>query len=498
MKIIDRYLIKSFLRPFVLTFFFAVFILLMQWLWKYVDDLVGKGLEIKYILSLLFYASATMVPMAVPLAVLLSSLMTFGNLGERYEIVAMKSAGIPINKLMLPLAMVAFIIGCMAFAFSNWIVPKSYVKMKTLLVDIQEQKPALNIEEGAFYTGFDDFTIRIGKKSNNGAEIEDVLIYDHSRNQGNTTMTYAKKGSMQMTPDKKYLLFRLYDGYYWDESRNSTNRRVGSRNAYYPLMRATFKQQYKRFDLSSFQMQKTDDSFFEGTNQALPISALGDQIDTLKSGIKKLSLSMAETFLYNLYYFNAFVKAKEKMPAVDTVFYYYGLNKEYAVPDQKRAMQYAIQSAKNAINSINFSYDDLKYKHYSMWAYQIEYQRKFTLSFACILMFFIGAPLGSLIRKGGLAVPLVITVLFFTFYFVISIIGEKVAKGSVLPVVFGMWLSSIILLPVCIILTQQATVDSSSLSWERWSEWFREFIKNRSNILLKKRKKQHESTANMS
>jgi lipopolysaccharide export system permease protein len=489
MKIIYRYLIKNFLGPFVLTFFFAVFILLMQWLWKYVDDLVGKGLEIRYILELLFYASATMVPMAVPLAVLLSSLMTFGNLGERYEIVAMKSAGIPIKKLMLPLAMVALIIGCFSFAFSNWVVPKSYVKMKTLLVDIQEQKPALNIETGTFYTGFDDFTIRIGKKSGNNEEIEDVLIYDHSNNQGNTTMTYAKRGSMQMTPDKKYLLFRLYDGYYWDESRNSTNRKVGSRNSYYPLMRATFKEQYKRFDLSSFQMQKSDDSFFEGTNQAMPISELGAQIDTFKTAIKKLSLTVVESFLYNMYYFNAFVKPKEELSPADTVLYFYGINKDYAVPDQKRVLMFAQQSSQNCINSINFTYDDLKFRHHSLWAYQIEYQRKFTLAFACLLMFFVGAPLGSLIRKGGLAVPLVITVLFFTFYFVISIIGEKVAKGSVFPVIVGMWLSSLILLPVCAILTHQATEDFSSFSWERWMEWLREFIKKRPYILFKKRKK---------
>ena len=489
MKIIYRYLIKNFLGPFVLTCFFADFILLMQWLWKYVDDLVGKGLEIKYILELLFYASATMMPMAVPLAMLLSSLMTFGNLGERYEIVAMKSAGISIKKLMIPLAMVAFVIACFSFAFSNWLVPKSYVKMKSLLVDIQEQKPALNIEESIFYTGFDDFTLRIGKKSSNNEEIEDVLIYDHSRNQGNTTMTYAKRGSMQMTQDKRYLLFRLYDGYYWDESRNSTNRRAGSNNSYYPLMRATFKEQYKRFDLSSFQMQKSDDSFFEGTNQAMPVSELGTQIDTLKSGIKQLSLSMAESFLYNIYHFNVFVKPKEELPSADTVLYFYGLNKGYNVPDQKQILMLAQQSSENSINSINFTYDDLSFRNRSLWSYQIEYQRKFTLSFACLLMFFIGAPLGSLIRKGGLAVPLVITVLFFTFYFVISIIGEKMAKGSQFPVILGMWLSALILLPVCAVLTHQATEDSSSLSLEKWGEWFREFIKKRPYILFKKRKK---------
>ncbi|MDR2868560.1 MAG: LptF/LptG family permease, partial [Bacteroidales bacterium] len=186
MKIIYKYLIKNFLGPFLLTFVFADFILLMQWLWKYVDDLVGKGLEIKYILELLFYASATMVPTAIPLAILLSSLMTFGNLGEKYEIVAIKSAGISIKTMMLPLAILTLMISIGAFSFSNWVVPKAFVKMKTLLVDIQEQKPALNIEEGTFYGGFDNFIIRIGKKGSNNEKIEDVLIYDHSKQQGNT------------------------------------------------------------------------------------------------------------------------------------------------------------------------------------------------------------------------------------------------------------------------------------------------------------------------
>ncbi|MDR1112729.1 MAG: LptF/LptG family permease, partial [Bacteroidales bacterium] len=392
--------------------------------------------------------------------------------------------------------MVTLIIGCLAFAFSNWVVPKSFVKMKTLLVDIQEQKPALNIEEGIFYTGFDDFTLHIGKKSGNNEQIENVLIYDHSRNQGNTTMTYAKRGTMKMTPDKRYLLFTLYDGFHWDESRNSNNRKVGSQNtsSYYPLTRATFKEQYKRFDLSSFQMQKSDDSFFEGSNQAMPISELGAQIDTFKTAIKKLSFNVAESFLYNMYFFNLFIKPKEKIATVDTVLYYYGLKDDFSVPEQKRVLIFAQQSSQNCINSINFTYDDLNFRHISLWSYQVEYQRKFTLAIACLLMFFIGAPLGSLIRKGGLGVPLVITVLFFTFYFVISIIGEKVAKGSVFPVTLGMWLSTLILLPICAILTRQATEDSSSLSWEKWSEWMSEFIKKRPHILFKKQKDDENTT----
>ena len=227
MKIINRYLIKNFLGPFALTFFVALFVLLMQFLWKWVDELVGKGLEISILLKLLFYASITLTSMAFPLAVLLASLMTFGNMGERYEIVALKSAGIPISRMMRPLAILAVVISVIAFLFSNVAIPKASVKLRMMLFDIQEQKPALNIEEGVFYTGLDNYSIRVGKKMPDGEKIKDVLIYDHSSHQGNTTVTYAKEGVMTVTPDKHYLLFTLYDGSFWDESSKSGIQKDG-------------------------------------------------------------------------------------------------------------------------------------------------------------------------------------------------------------------------------------------------------------------------------
>ena len=279
MKIIYRYIIKSFVGPFALTFFFALFILLMQYLWKYVDDLVGKGLEITLILELLFYASATFVATAAPLAILLSSLMTFGNLGEKYEMVAIKSAGIPISKLFIPLFILALFIGCGTFMFANYVSPKAFLKSRALLLDIKDQKPALTIEEGVFYDGLDNYVIRIGHKGRDNATIEEVMIYDHSKGQGNTTVTYAKKGTMKTTEDKKFMLFTLYDGFYWDESRNSAN--TGTVKSKFPLVRAVFKEQYKRFDISSFQFEKTDQSFYISNYQALPISQLHKNINII-------------------------------------------------------------------------------------------------------------------------------------------------------------------------------------------------------------------------
>ncbi|MEG1556149.1 MAG: LptF/LptG family permease [Bacteroidales bacterium] len=484
MKIIYRYLIKNFLGPFVLTFFVALFILLMQYLWKWVDELVGKGLEIYLILELLFYASATLVSMALPLAVLLSSLMTFGNLGERYEIVALKSAGISIGKMMFPLACLVFLISCFAFWYSNYVIPEANVKLKTLLYDIREQKPTLSIEEGVFYTGFDDYTIRVGKKHGDNETIEDVLIYDHSRHQGNTNMTYAKRGTMKMTYDKHYILFTLYDGFYWDENSNQDNG-----NSRFPLTRARFKEQYKRFDLSSFQIQKTDESFFKSTQQSMPVHELAQQIDTMKREINGLSETAVHSFMNNLYFFNAMIKN-------DSTFDRFEADTNYCMDSlpldqRKQIYDFASQSTGSYMNSVSFAYQDVKFRNMSLWGYQIELHRKFTLSLACFLFFFIGAPLGSIIRKGGIGVPLVITVFFFTFYFVISIIGEKVSKGSVIPVAWGMWFSSLILLPMCIFLTYKATVDSAVFSTEAYAK----FIKKIKNSKLFNRNKKNENSS---
>ncbi len=491
MKIIYKYIIKNFIGPFVLTFFFALFILLMQYLWKYVDDLVGKGLEISIILELLFYASATFVATAAPLAILLSSLMTFGNLGERYEIVAIKSAGIPISKLFIPLLLLSVIIGIFTFWFANNISPKAFLKSKTLLLDIRDTKPALSIEEGVFYDGLDNYVIRIGKKGRDNASIEDVLIYDHSKGQGNTTVTFAKKGEMRITDDKKYMLFTLYNGFFWDESRNSTNS--GSVRSKYPLVRAGFKTQYKRFDISSFQFQKTDQSFYQSNNQSLPISELQTKIDTLKKQIFLMQEAPSNNFFSNLYFYNNIINFDSTFqanPKLKTTYSFDSLSND----KKKEVLNFAQMGAGGFINAVKYAYDDVQWKNYNLWSFQIEVHRKFTLAVACLLFFFIGAPLGSIIRKGGIAIPLVVTVLFFIFYFVISIIGEKVAKGDLIPVSMGMWFSTAVLVPICAFLSYKATIDSAVFSIDENLKWFSRF----KNIKFLNLKKKHENTTTLS
>lgn len=443
----------------------------MQFLWVYVDELVGKGLEIKYILRLLFYASATMVSMAAPLAVLLSSLMTFGGLGEHYELVALKASGIPISKLMAPIALFCILIGIGSFWFSNAVTPQAWMKMKSLQYNIRNQKPTLSIDEGAFYDGFDNYIIRIGKKHRDNERIEDILIYDHSRHQGNTTMTYASHGTMSITPDGKYMLFYLYDGYFWDESRNDN-----SKESRYPLNRAHFKEQYRRFDLSSFELQEEENSFYSTSTKAMSIEELNGRIDTIKGSIANISDEAVRAFYNSLHNFQA-VKTHQ-LSAEDTAKVC--IDSVLSGYDKHRLQNifgFANQASYGTSGNVRYTYEDVKFKNESLWSHQIEWHRKFTSAVACFLFFFIGASLGSIIRKGGLGVPLLITVVFFVIYFSLSLFGEKLAKGSAVPVSFGMWLSTFILIPLCVFLTRKATTDSAIFSAEEYTKWF-EKLKN--------------------
>lgn len=478
MKIAYRYIIRNFLGPLVLTFFVAIFILLMQFLWKYVDDLVGKGLEIHILLKFLFYAAGSLMNMALPLAVLLASLMTFGNMGERLEVVALKSAGISISKMMAPLALMSLMLAVFAFWYADRVIPVANLKLRTLIYNVQEQKPALNIESGVFYNGFDDITIRIGHKQSDNATIEDVLIYDHSRHQGNVTMTYAKSGTMRMTDDGKFLLFVLRDGFFWDESVN-----MESRSASQPLNRATFTEQYKCFDLSSFELKENDEEFFASSQQAMPLSMLSDRIDTLKVQKKKAEGEVAQGFLNSFYYFTNFVFNREKdAPRVSS-----DILKSQDIVQRNEVFQYTKMNAETVANSVKFSAQDVFYKNLSLRSYQVEYYNKFTFSLACLLFFFIGAPLGSIIRKGGIGIPLVITVAFFTFYFMLTAFGKNMANTGQMSAFGGMWLSTLVLIPICFFLTYKATVDSSVMSIETYGKIFKKLkLKLKSIIKFKK------------
>ena len=489
MKIINKYLCKNFLGPFVLTFFVAIFVLLMQFVWKWVDELVGKGLEVSVLLKLLFYAGASLSSLAFPLAVMLASLMTFGNMGERYELVALKSAGISVRKMMTPLAILTMFITILSYVASDQLIPRATMRLRMLLYDIQEQKPALNIEEGVFYNGFDNYSILVGKKMPNGETVKDILIYDHSRRQGNTCVTYAETGTMTVTPDKHYLLFTLYNGSYWDETSSMGVNR--GRHASLPLMRASFDKQYKRFDMSDFSLGKVDQELFESHSSSMTNKQLSEQIDSMKVQIREAEENTANVFFNNLYFYNNFVRNNEQFKTLDSSR---SLDLASMPPDIKsRVLNHAENSSRSFIYSMQFNFTDANYRNSNLWSYQIELQRKYRLAVACLLFFFIGAPLGSIIRKGGIAIPLVFTVLFFVIYFALSVIGEKIAKGNIMPVWFGTWLSSFILLPLCVFLTYHATMDTAVLSPDTYNKWI-DKIKH----IKPFSKKQHENSSTVS
>ena len=482
MKIIYRYLFKKFLGPFALTFFFALFILLMQFLWRYVDDLVGKGLELSIILEFLFYASAGMVAMAAPLAVLLSSLMTFGSLGESYELIAMKSAGVSLRKLIFSLSLFSILIAVGSFWFSDNVAPKAYYNLRTLLSSIVDKKPTLSIVEGTFYTGFDNYTIRVGKKDKNSVDIYDVLLFDHAKHQGNLTLTYAKRGKMEMTDDKMYMLFYLYDGFYWDESSNTEQ---ADNN---PLLRYTFSEQYKRFDISSFQFDRTQDDFYGNTNLTLTNKEIYKKIDTAKTTIAQHHEDRLDIFMNSCYHLKKFISSDSTLINKSDIS---AFSKKILTKKEKNEMLSRIIWIKNDFaNGVTTNQEYTKYLYSDLAGYFVEWYKKYVFAVACLIFFFIGAPLGSIIRKGGIGVPLVITVAFFTVYFFISIFGEKIAKGEAVPVWFGMWLATFILIPICALLTYQASVDSALLSSEELYKKMQQF-----NLKKMLTKKKNESAA---
>jgi lipopolysaccharide export system permease protein len=473
MKKVYLLVFRSYLGPLILTFFVALFILLMQFLWKYIDDLVGKGLEWYIVLELLFYASSTFVPLALPLAILLSSIMTFGNLGEHYELVAMKSSGISLWKIMRPLIILSIVISGIAFYFSNNVLPIANLKFKSLLYDVRKQKLALDIPEGVFYKGIDNFVIRVGEKDKNGKTIRDVIIYNHSEKKGNTDMTVADSGYMELTPDGRYLIFHLFDGFNYTElhdQKDYTRQRQ--------FQKTKFGEQYRRFDLSGFAMTRTDENLFKNNYSMLNLTQLKDAIDSLglQDSQKKKDFSEAFNRHYS-HYPGIDSSSFDSLAAYDSLA---GPLAGFRKADKLRIVQRATNKARSIKSNIEWQRNDQESKREWLAKHKVAWHRKFTLSFACLVLFFIGAPLGAIIRKGGLGLPVVMSVLFFVLFHIITITGEKSAIAGAVGIPFGMWVASAVLLPLGIFLTIKATSDSPLLDFDIWKRRFEQLSKRKS------------------
>lgn len=438
-----------------MTFFISLFVLLMQFLWKYIDDLVGKGLEWHIIAELMFYASASLVSLALPLSVLISSIMTMGSLGEHYELVALRSAGISIGRVMYPLIIFSIAISGLAFYFSNNLLPIANLKMGTLLYDIRHKKPTMDLRPGIFYKGIDNYAIRIDGKGEDEVSLYDVLIYDHTENKGNNKVISADSGRMEFEGDR-YLLLTLYAGSSYEQQDNrSRDERT------YPHMRNQFEKEVIRFDMSEFNMRRSSEDIFKDNYRMQSLGQLVKNIDTLETNLKDRKLNYYENLKRNF----KFLLADSVSDTLKVTPYKTALDM-FDKPQHARIAEAALNMARSTRSYTNSAKDDVLARLTRVNRYWIEVHRKFTLSIACLILFFIGAPLGAIIRKGGLGLPTVFSIVFFLIYYLLSITGEKFAKEGMWTVTEGMWLSSAVLLPVGLFLTYKATTDSKIFEWE--------------------------------
>jgi lipopolysaccharide export system permease protein len=560
-KKLDILIVKAFIGPFIATFFITLFVLVLQFFWLYIDDVVGKGIDVLTVGRLVMYLAATLVPLALPLAVLLSSIMTLGNLGETYELIAIKSAGISLLRFMRPLFFVSLLLTIVAFYFNNNVLPVANLRMNTIKYDIIVTKPAFDIREGVFYDRIEGFVIKIGKKEKDDSTIRDVVIYE--QNGGNQdNMIIADSGKMVVTPDKQSLEFILKSGSRYQEKANG-----GPYSS--QLVRMSFDTYKKVMDLSSFRMNKTDDSTFKNNNQMLTIPQLTKAIDSIKKidasfvaqAAKRVDNNMKfsdyldspawnkldqdtawSKYLYAKSYVTDSIRrtwtkarhardstdkvrdsidkardsidkalaktapppstprktpagppaaahtppaGKPAQPAIRPITPNPGgqalntlatqpqpppLTFEDLLPDSVRTS--VIEHSNTAISNAKVGVDQpiVLYENEvdNLRQYQIAWHEKITLAIAVLVMFFIGAPLGSIIRKGGIGLPLVFAVVFFVIFFLLNNFGKKFVKEGVLGPIGGMWMATYVLTPIGLFLTYKAMNDSNLFNKESY------------------------------
>lgn len=471
MKKLDRLIIRNFIGPFFVTFFITLVIFIMQFLWKYIDDLVGKGLDMVTVFKLLTYMSATFVPLVLPLAILLSSIMTFGNLGESFELVALKSAGISLVRFMRPVFILCIFISGLAFLFSNYAIPWANLHAYSLLYDIRSLKHGFNIKQGVFFNQLSGYAIMVGKKDPDGVTIHQVVIYDRSSGMEDK-LILANSGKMEESSNKKLVIFHLFNG--WEYSERGERASLDNE-----FTRVHFNEFQKVLDLSSFAFSVTPISLFASSYQMMDLKQLNKAIDSINREIPVIGQKVHREVSthYAFYPWKDTGWAAAKIP-------FTGHPKDFlsTIPDSMLGyvldrVNISLQESErdNIVPEVQNYHDIL----HQLQAHQVEWHRKFTLSFACMVLFLIGAPLGSIIRKGGLGTPLVFAVSFFVVYNVISTIGEQLAKNGVTQAWFGMWLSTLVLVPIASFLVYKALNDSQLFNKEfyfRLGRSFRKFL----------------------
>ena len=459
MKRLDRFIVKSFVGPFFAILFVVVFILVMQFLWLYIDELVGKGLSMKVILEFLAWGSATMLPLSLPLATLLASMMTLGSLGENNELLAIKAAGISLQRVLIPLGICCAVISVGAFFVSNDLIPVAYNKIYTLRDDIGKTKDEIKIPTGTFYNGIEGYILRVNEHNDETGMMNGVMVYNHTKNKGNTSLTIADSAMMKMSKDKTYLTFILYNGTNYEETNNKKYR-----DTTLQLQKIDFHKQEMIIPLENYAFQKSDSSRFDDQVKSMNLKQLQhsqDSIGTLDSTEKEENLTnlrRSRTLRYNA----QLDTATRNIPT--TPFIQEDGGKWKSIKAEIEALEKAKKNAEEIQMSLE-SFARYRYHHnYTLRLIDIEILKKFALSIACLIFFFIGAPLGAIIRKGGLGVSAIISVLFFVAYWVIDISGTKLAKDGAVGPFAGVFFSSYVLLPTGLFLSWKAINDSAIFS----------------------------------
>lgn len=469
MRKLHLLLLKAYAGPFLLTLFITNFLLLMIWFWKYLEDIIGKGIEFSIIAELIGYASLNQVPLSLPLAVLLSSIMTFGQLGETVELTAVKSLGISLWRAMFPLITLTVALSILAFVFSNSVLPVSNKKLKTLLSDITRQKPELSIPEGVFYRELEGYTIRLGKKYPDKT-LNDILIFENKLN-SNRFIT-ADSGRMETANNGDLLVLTLLNGNAYDQEDESGKT---SQQKTFPLTHNQFDENQIIFDLTAFQFVRSEKDKKSSNPRMLNNTQLDRVIDSMYVQIEKREDQLVSDLNRNFFF------REDSTLLYDTITAY-----PFKSPTilanfdsliQKQILHHATDIAQNTKNYIHGGGMVLENQHKIQNKQKVEWHRKYTLAFACILLFFIGAPFGAIVKKGGLGLPVIISVFIFLSFHVFSIIGEKLAKNGSWEPYQGMWMAALILTPLGLFLTYKATSDSALFNAHAYKKFFSNLFK---------------------
>ena len=466
MKTIHKLVLKSYLGPMFLTFFIVMFVLMMNFIWRYIDELVGKGLSAGIIIELMTYFMANMIPMGLPLSMLLAAIMTMGNLGENYELLAMKSAGMSLVKITKPLIILVSIVSVGSFFIGNDLVPSANKKLYSTLYDIRQQKQALEFQDGLFFNGIDNMSIRVSHQDPDTHLLHDVLIYDNRAANGNMNTIVADSGYIRLSDDKKYLLVTLFNGETYEQTRNY---QWYSKSA---LRHHIFEKQDGVIPMEGFGFERSDANF---SNQSTTknIAQLDRAIDSLELTVNSATTRSYEPLLRE----QIFANDNQVLPLPDSA----RIDKSgfrdaliadsiarLGLRDRDKVWGIARANAKNSRGLFSFDESTAKEALNQLYRSKIEWHRKISLPISIMIFFLIGAPLGAIIRKGGLGLPVVVSVIFFVIYYMISLSGEKLAKEGNWEAVYGMWLSTFILTPIAIYLTYKATNDSALLD----TDWY--------------------------